>query len=98
MDETKRSTLHELSIKYLSVNKTVMSDINENSDSSDLIEKKAVLELLDNMYLKAESMPVWPFNIKTLVSFITITFIPLALLLLEVILQEILASLLNIFK
>ncbi len=92
MAEAKRSTLTSISNKYLSVNRSILNNLNAAENDISLSSKKEIMELLENLYTKAENMPVWPFNLKTLSHFFAIAFGPVILILFELIIQKILSK------
>lgn len=67
MSKTKAEILKKVSKKYHQISNEIINSekINENI----LIEKKQIIELLDNLYSKADSMPNWPFDTVTLAKF-----------------------------
>ena len=74
------------------LNKSILDTIEQSIIDPQLESKKEIIELLDNLYKKSEEMPVWPFNIKTLTSFVAVAFGPIIFILLEVIIGQILSK------
>ncbi len=88
MKETKRITLQSLSEKYINLNKSILDTIDKPGKNSNFVSQKENIELLDNLYSKADAMPVWPFNMKTLTSFIAVAFGPIIFILIEMVVQH----------
>ena len=82
MSKSKKSTLKEICNIYLEIYQVLMKDIETNTNHNTFTEKKEVLEVLDNLYTKAERMPVWPFDLRTLTSFLAVTCSPLIMIVL----------------
>lgn len=84
MSEAKQEVMHYLSEKHLGIYQSFIHDIQEGEGDDQIHFNKELLEVLDNMYNKANNMPVWPFNIKIIVRFITVMLAPLCIIFLEV--------------
>jgi hypothetical protein len=95
MAESKMESLHELSEKYLDVSRKIVKDMKEGKNDEELVVNRELIEVLDNMYEKADRMPVWPFNIKTLSRFVSITIGPLGIIFLEALLQSVFQEMLR---
>ena len=93
MRDAKSETVNRLSKKYQDISQRLMRDIEDGKSYDKLNENKEILEVLDNMYDKARRMPVWPFNTKTLLRFVTVTIIPLSIMFFEVVIKNILEKL-----
>lgn len=71
MRRFKHDELKILSEKFNEVYDKFIRDI-QNPGVKQLPEDFELLRRLDELYKKTESMPVWPFDIKTLTKFGTI--------------------------
>ena len=67
MVTSKMQMLNKISFKFDEISKEIMSSAKINEEF--LLQKKQIIELLDNLYNKASSMPNWPFDTITLTKF-----------------------------
>ena len=67
MVTSKLQMLNQISAKFDQINKEIIN--NSEIDEEFLLRKKQIIELLDNLYNKANSMPNWPFDTLTLTKF-----------------------------
>lgn len=95
MADTKRNTLQQICDKYLEVNKTITSDLKADKGYEEVAPHREMMDMLGGMYEKADKMPVWPFNMKTLTQFFSITLGPLAIVFLESTIQRFISMFLH---
>ena len=61
--------------------------ISETHGEAELLERKQEIELLDSMYRKAAAMPVWPFNVRILSRFFSVSLVPYFLVMMQLLLD-----------
>lgn len=70
MIKAKLEILNKISNHFHTINSELL--VNDKLDEKYLLEKKPIIELLDNLYQKADGLPNWPFDTVTLTKFFTI--------------------------
>jgi hypothetical protein len=92
MRESKRVTLLEICDVFLVLNRNLLDKIRGKQPDEDILKKGEVLDRLKEMYERANAMPVWPFDVKTLIRFFSYTFGPITLVVLNALGQWIVES------
>jgi len=86
MKKSKKQFLKEIDDDYISFSDKLLKDI--KSDKKDINETKEYCDTIKQIYEKAKDMPVWPFDIKIMLKFITVVLGPIVLVLLEIFLSK----------
>ena len=95
MIDTKRMTLDGICEKHLETYQVIIADLKSGKGYESIAPRRKMLDMLAEMYDKADKMPVWPFNLRILARVLSIALGPLAVVLLRSMIQLVLGEVLE---
>lgn len=86
MKTSKKQFLSEVDASYLACTDTLL--INIKHSKPDIVNKSDRCESIRHIYERGKKMPVWPFDLRIIVKFMTVVLGPVLLVLIDILLNK----------